>query len=151
MIKKVVLAIRQKNLLCPPPTRTSLTLLGAPYFFITCCICQLYHTAKQPLFVRTSRTREWTNKRPGASSWAKIKCNTWEMREKYAFFSLAIHVPKLSSFARKSHEGALKKKKDYNEKTLTVWSLLPCLHTQGVGICTPLTTVVPGLHIVPVI
>ena len=33
------------------------------------------------------------------------------MREKYAFFSLAIHVPKLSSFARKSHEGALKKKK----------------------------------------
>ena len=33
------------------------------------------------------------------------------MREKYAFFSLAIHVAKLSSFARKSHEGALKKKK----------------------------------------
>ena len=32
------------------------------------------------------------------------------MREKYAFFSLAIHVPKLSRFARKSHEGALKKK-----------------------------------------
>lgn len=40
------------------------------------------------------------------------------MREKYAFFSLAIHVPKLSRFARKSHEGALKKKKDYNEKNL---------------------------------
>ena len=110
MIKKVVLAMREKNLLGPPPPRTSLTLLGAPYFFITCCICQLYHTAKQPLFVRRSRTREWTNKRPGASSRAKIKCNTWEMHEKYAFFSLAIHVAKLSSFARKSHEGALKKK-----------------------------------------
>ena len=120
MKKKVVLAMREKNLLCPPPTGTLLTLLGAPYYlFITCCICQLYHTAKQPLW-RTSRTREWTNKRPGASSRAKIKCNTWEMREKYAFFSLAIHVAKLSRFARKSHEGALKKKKDFNEKTLTV-------------------------------
>ena len=32
------------------------------------------------------------------------------MREKYAFFSLATHVAKLSRFARKSHEGALKKK-----------------------------------------
>ena len=42
------------------------------------------------------------------------------MRENYAFFSLAIHVAKLSRFARKSHEGALKKKKDFNEKTLTV-------------------------------
>lgn len=116
MIKKVVLAMREKNLLCPPPTRASLTLLGAPYFFITCCICQLYHTAKQPLFVRRSRTREWTNKRPGASSRAKIKCNTWEMREKYAFFSLAIHVAKLSQFARKSHEGALKKKRTLMKK-----------------------------------
>ena len=73
MIKKVVLAMREKNLLCPPPPRTSLTLLGAPYFCITFCICQLYHTAKQPLFVRRSRTREWTNKRPGASSRAKNK------------------------------------------------------------------------------
>ena len=146
MIKKVVLAMREKNLLCPPPTGTLLTLLGAPYYlFITCCICQLYHTAKQPLFVRTSRTREWTNKRPGASSRAKIKCNTWEMREKYAFFSLAIHVAKLSRFARKSHEGALKKKKrTLMKKPWLFWSLLPCLHTQGVGICTPLTTVVPG-------
>ena len=53
IIKKVVLAMREKNLLCPPPTRTSLTLLVAPYcFFITCCICQLYNSAKQPLFVR---------------------------------------------------------------------------------------------------
>ena len=120
MITKVVLIIREKNLLCPPPTRTLLTLLVSPYLFITFCICQLYHTAKQPLFVRRSRTREWTNKRPGASSRAKIKCNTWEMREKYAFFSLAIHVAKLSRFARKSHEGALKKKKDFNDFTLTV-------------------------------
>ena len=116
MIKKVVLAMREKNLLCPPPPRTSLTLLVAPYFFITFCICQLYHTAKQPLFVRRSRTREWTNKRPGASSRAKIKCNTWEMREKYAFFSLVIHVAKLSRFARKSHEGALKKKRTLMKK-----------------------------------
>ena len=30
IIKKVVLAMREKNLLCPPPTRTSLTLLVAP-------------------------------------------------------------------------------------------------------------------------
>ena len=41
------------------------------------------------------------------------------MREKYAFFSLAIHVAKLSRFARKSHEGALK-------KTGLSWKNLDC-------------------------
>ena len=38
------------------------------------------------------------------------------MREKYAFFSLAIHVAKLSSFARKPHDGALKKKRTFMKK-----------------------------------
>ena len=109
MIKKVVLAMREKNLLCPPPTHTSLTLLGASYFFITCCICQLYHTAKQPLFVRRSRTREWTNKRPGASSRAKINVTLGRRAKNTRFF----HSPYTS-------RGCLEKKKDFHEKTLTV-------------------------------
>ena len=120
MIKKVVLAMREKNLLCRPPTHTSLTLLGAPYFFITFCICQLYHTAKQPLFVRRSRTREWTNKRPEESSRAKIKCNTWEMREKYAFFFTRHTRPEALALCAKTTWRCLEKKKDFNEKTLTV-------------------------------
>ena len=104
MIKKVVLAMREKNLLCPPPTRASLTLLGAPYFFITCCICQLYHTAKQPLFVRRSRTREWSNKRPGASWRAKINVTLGRCAKTTRFF----HSPYTSRSSRALRENHMR-------------------------------------------
>ena len=80
------------------------------YFFITCCICLLYQTAKQPLFVRKSRTQVWSNKRPGASSRVKTKCKTWEIL-KIHFFSLPIHAPKLERFCAKIPCGCLEKKK----------------------------------------
>ena len=86
------------------------------YFFITCCICLLYQTAKQPLFVWKSRTQVWSNKRPGASSRVQTKCKTWEIL-KIHFFSLPIHAPKLERFCAKIPCGCLEKKKnDFEEK-----------------------------------
>lgn len=93
--------------------------------------------------VRTSRTMEWSNKRPGASSRAKIKCNSSEIREKYAFFH-SLYTSRSSRALRENLMGVPLKKKDFNERPWLFWGLLPCLHTQGVGTCTPLTTVVPS-------
>ena len=105
IIKKVVPAMIEKNLLCPPPTCTSLTLLVAPYyFFITCCIWKLYHTAKQPLFVRRSRTREWSNKRPGASWRAKINVTLGRCAKTTRFF----HSPYTSRSSRALRENHMR-------------------------------------------
>ena len=112
--------MREKNLLCPPPTRTLLTLLVAPYyFFITCCIWKLYHTAKQPLFVRRSRTREWSNKRPGASWRAKINVTLGRCAKTTRFFH-SPYTSRSSRALRENHTRVPWKKKDFNEKTLTV-------------------------------
>ena len=123
IIKKVVLVMREKDLICPPPTRKSLALLVAPYISLLHVVFACYTKLQNSPYLCESQEH-----RCGQTRLDQDK--TWEILKihKIHFFSLPIHASKLERFCAKIPCGCLeKKKKDFEEKKNRLFcSLLPC-------------------------
>ena len=119
IIKKVVLVMREKDLICPPPTRKSLALLVAPYISLLHVVFACYTKLQNSPYLcesqehRCGQTKDLEQARGCKQS---VRLGRYS---KYTFFHSLYTPQSLSAFAQKSHVGALKKKKKILRKKKT--------------------------------